>query len=345
MAAFRYAVQYACHKHVPYIFGAGDLIDIKKPPPEVVQFVRAQLDKLEKNSIEFFFIQGQHEYSPDLPWFCAIHDWPQWLNQRYVTIADNCNVYGLDWRPADAIPDAFENIPHDTDILLSHQVWEEFMGEKCGCECSFATVPHAHTVFTGDYHVNRHIKVKRLGEDDLEVISPGSTNMRKIDETQDKYFYVLLSDMTWKRIRIPTRRKFELSIHSETSLKHFPENYKAQLADVREYAKTFHLDPKLTRPLFRVIYHDDIADAYKTIKDTVDPKDVELFLKPVPANAPEAIKVDRQAFDQASSRGLVAMLGTVVEQDSASYKILSRLLTCPDTKLELQRMKKERGLV
>jgi hypothetical protein len=345
LEAFKYVCGYARRHGIPYIFGAGDLIDVKKPPPEIVQFVREQLDLLEEHSCEFYFIQGQHEYSPDLPWFCAIHDWPQWLNQRYVTIADKCNVYGLDWRSADAIPDAFDNIPHDTDILLMHQVWLEFMGDKCGCECSFATVPHASVVFTGDYHNNQSRIIDRLNGQKLKVISPGSTNMRKIDEPVDKYFYVLFDDFVWKRVRIPTRRKFEIRMETEHDVTHFDKHYDVAFSEARADARQLKLPANLARPLCRVIYNDELDGAYKTIKSVVDSKDVELFLKPLPPKSPETIEIDRQTFSQSSARGLTGMLETAVGKDSVSYKILSRLLTCPDSKQELQTMRKERGLV
>lgn len=349
IAAFQYICNVAIKYQIPYVFGAGDLIDVKKPAPEIVQFVRAQLDKLQEANIQFKFIQGQHEYAADLPWFCAIHDWPDWINGKTVTIRSDYRpereyyVHGMDWHTADAVGSAMDQIPEDCHILLAHQVWEEFMGDKCGCECSFAQVPYVDTVFTGDFHQNKRVKYRNAQGESMVVISPGSTNMRKIDEPVDKYFYILHEDYTWTRVLIPTRRKIEISIRTEEELETFEERFEAALAETLEFITKNLKAP--SRPLVRIIYNDELEQVYTRIKSATDGKNLELFLKPLPASVPEEILIDRQNFNQAASQGLVGMLAVLVPTDSSSYKILSRLIDSVDPKLELQLMKKERGLI
>lgn len=344
LMSFRYVCNYAVTNNIPHVFGAGDLIDIKKPPPEVVQFVREQLSLLEASNCHFHFIQGQHEYSPDLPWFCAIHDWPVWINERHVDI-DGVVVYGMDWRTLDKVQTALDNIPPSADLLLMHQVWEEFMGEKRGCECSFAQVPTAHTVFTGDFHVNRVLESFRGADgQELLVISPGSTNMRKIDEDPDKYFYVLYPDR-WAKIQIPTRRKLELTIAAERDLAPFADKFNKLLVQANQEAAALNLPDKLTRHLCRVKYVDDVEGAYATIKQAVEGSNVELFLKPIPPKTGDAASIERKEFDAKADAGLIGMLEAVLPRTDNRFKVLSRLLTPgTDMKVELQRMKKERGL-
>lgn len=342
--AFKYICNYAVRKDISTIVGAGDLIDVKKPPPEVVQVVRSCMSLLYEKNVEFFFIQGQHEFSADTPWFCAIHEWPTSLNGRSTTIGGK-SVFGLDWRTADKIAAAFASIPKDTDILVAHQVWLEFMGEKCGCEASFTQVPIVNTIFTGDFHVNKELDLIGADGQPIKIISPGSTNIRKIDECTDKYFYLLLADGTWQRKPIPGRRKFELTIASEKDLQAFPAAYVEALEQAKTQATNMALPRELAKHMCRIKYISELEDAYKTIKATVK-SDVELFLKPVSSKQTPVESVNKQTFTQSTAMGLLGMLETVLTKEDVRYVILSRLLSAPtNMKLELQRLKKERGLV
>lgn len=342
MHAFSYICNFAIKHRIP-LFGAGDLIDVKKPSPEVVEFVRSRLAKLENAGCNFYFTQGQHEYSADLPWFCAIHAWPTWLNHKFVSIG-SANVYGLDWRPADSVKTALSNIPEGVDILLCHQVWEDFMGQVTGCECAFSDVPVVDTIFTGDFHQNK--LVKTIGKDGqrMLVISPGSTNLRKINEPVDKYFYVLKQDYTWGKVQIPTRRRFDIEVLNEAALAVFDETFEAAYQAALIDNQKLKLPAHLSKPLCRIDYLDSLTGAYDKIKTTTTDR-VELFLKQIPPPTLEPQLVDRDTFSASSSNGLMGMVGAVVDKEHRVYKLLSRLLSPNvDLKAELLAIKKERGL-
>lgn len=342
--AFKYICGYAIKYSIPYVIGAGDLIDVKKPAPEVVQFARTQLTALEAAGCEFHFIQGQHEYSPDVPWLCAIHSWPRWLNGKSIKVGSK-TVYGLDWHSADKIVDAINSIPEAVDILVMHQVWEDFMGDIRGCEASFAQLPYAKTVFTGDYHVTKTLTAIGRDGQQLLAISPGSTNLRKIDEPVDKYFYVLYSDYTWVKTRIPTRRRIDLQILTEKDLAHFDDNFKSALSACYIENQKLKLTGSVAKPLCRVKYYDNIVGAYDQIKHSVGDT-CELFLKQMPPQVEPAMAVDRANFKLSASNGLVGMLEAVLDKDDKLYQMLSRLVLADnDVKGELQRIKKERGLL
>jgi hypothetical protein len=199
-------------------------------------------------------------------------------------------------------------------------------------------------VFTGDYHVNKQIRLRNASGETMSVYSPGSTNMRKIDEPYDKFFHVLHMDGTWTRVRIPTRRKIELFIRDAADLEDFPDDLEIALKEASLAADKMHLSGSLRRPFCRIVYNDELENVYQIIKDTVPVPHVELFLKPIPGSEPEEILVDRQTFDQAASGGLIGMLSTVVKPDTTVHQMFARLLGSTDPKLELQQMKKERGL-
>jgi hypothetical protein len=337
--AFKFICNYAISRNIPFIFGAGDLIDVRKPPPEVVQTVREQLSALERDNCQFYYTQGQHEFDHNLPWFSAIHSWPQHLNKSSVIVGDKC-VYGLDWHTADKLPNAVQEIRSDTDILVMHQVWEEFMGDKCGCEGSLCDMPYATTLFTGDFHVNKVLQLRGKQGQALRVISPGSTNMRKINECADKWFYVLLSDYTWKRVRIPTRRKIEMVIGTEKSLLSFGVDFKKAFEAAKLEAMRLGVPNNLCRPICYVRYLEDLPDAHKTIKKHAT--DVELFLKPVSQKETEQLETPVVAAKLSSSFNLINALAHTYEQDTSSVNILTRLIrNQADMRLELQLLRKE----
>jgi hypothetical protein len=256
----------------------------------------------------------------------------------------NKTVYGIDWNSADKVQDALNSIPEGTDILVAHQVWEELMGDVRGCEASFANVPTVNTVFTGDFHQNKVFTIVGRDGQTLQAISPGSTNFRKINEPVDKFFYVLKSDYTWAKVRIPTRRRMDLRILTDKDFVNFEKTFNTAYEECLIENQKYKVQNALATPLCRVEYHDNIPGAYDKIKQCAQNK-VELFLKQIPPAAPEAVAVDRSAFKLASGNGLLGMVGTVLSQDDRVYKVLSRLLVPnADLKTELLLMKKERGL-
>lgn len=341
MASFRHIVDRAIKLGVQAVIGAGDLIDVKKPPPEVVLFVREQMDRLREAGIAFYFTQGQHEYSPDTPWFSAIHQHPTWLNHRTIELG-GINIFGLDWHTADKLNEAISMIPADTDVVVMHQVWEEFMGTYCICEGSLTSIPYARWVFTGDFHQNRELEIMGADGQDLTVISPGSTNIRKIDEPTDKFYYVLREDRTWSRYQIPTRRKFELTIANEKDLGNFQSTFDKHISEASDVAAS----AELMLPLCRVEYLDTLPDVYNAIKRATAGR-CELFLKPRSERI-DGVRIDKADFDRltADGGGLTSYLELAVPKTDKRYQLLLRLLDGKaDPKLELQRMKKERGLV
>ena len=122
------SIDKAIEHKVHNIFAAGDLIDVRRPPSEVAEFLRTQLDRLA--TISFRYIQGQHELSSP-PWLSAISDNVQHLDGREpvnVYGTGGMSLIGIDWQPADKLAEKLEAIPDDVDILMAHQVWEDFMG-------------------------------------------------------------------------------------------------------------------------------------------------------------------------------------------------------------------------
>ena len=219
MHAFRHLVDRAIHYKVACVFAAGDLIDVRRPSSEVAEFIRTQMERLECAQIEFHYIQGQHELSSP-PWMAALHDWPKHLSEDAVVVDGDHEIYGLDWQPADQLAGKLAEVPESSDVLMAHQVWEDFMGDKAAFEGSFEQVP-TETMFTGDFHKLRDMEVTGSKMQKLRVISPGATNMRAMGESSRKYYMLLHDDGSWHRKRIPTRPYGEFDLDNVQMLDAF----------------------------------------------------------------------------------------------------------------------------
>src|SRR5262249_6426373 len=148
-----------------------------------------------------YFVQGQHELDRTTPWLNAINTWPIHVNDSLFKI-DNLLFYGIDWQPGDVIGPILDNVPANTDIVVAHQVWKDIMGNRSGdCECRFCDVSNARMLITGDFHSHVVMDATNKQGNSLKVLSPGPISMQSIDESPDKFFYVLYDDMSFDDIQ------------------------------------------------------------------------------------------------------------------------------------------------
>jgi DNA repair exonuclease SbcCD nuclease subunit len=333
--ASRWLIQKAVELHVP-LFGAGDLIDVRKPAASTLNEIRKDMDLMADHGVPFYYIQGQHELS-DPPWFNVVHDHPIHIDRLNVWLdAARTYVYGMDWTPGHELVERLAKVHSKTRILLCHQVWEEFMGDITSPEGSLRQVPTADTVFTGDYHRNKELhKVLNADGNRLRVISPGATHMRAINEPRAHYYYVLRYDRTWHRHDIPGRPTYFIKVTSEKSLKKLLKSWPNKLKHLDLHACK-DLPAELRKPIVRVSYPDDI-DAFEQL-EAVMGDSCHLFHKDITKKQ----KTTRKTFEwvHSLSGGLAKTIGT----DHNDYKPLKRLLDSADAEQELVAMKEERGL-
>ena len=352
MFSFEFIVTQAINLGVKVVVGAGDLIDVKRPSPVVAKFIRVQMDRLKAAGIEFWFTQGQHEYAIP-PWNAAIHDAPVWIHQQSKSIDmlgqhRSINVYGIDWTPADKLEEALELVPENTDVLVMHQVWDEFMGEVRGCEGSWSQVPFATTLFTGDYHATHHLRsengrahVGAHGQP-LTVISPGSTNMRKVDEPEDKHFFLLFSDNAWEKRKILTRPVLRVSAFDDDALDQICDNILHKISRSVDVAKGRGLPEQLVKPILHFAYADDLESPYSRVRDIVS-EQAHLFHKAVKQSAEDSeILLSREQRNLAASKGLTGYLELLVAREDPDFRALLPLLDSDDPKTEIEAMRNER---
>ncbi len=271
----------------------GDLFEQKLQQSDALATMREALDTLQQQERAIYYVQGQHERSSP-PLLSAMHRWPQHIDGKTITMAGGLKIYGLDYKPPNEVRAALEAVPAGTDVLATHQVWKDFMGEDRG-DAWFhwaSSVPH---ILTGDFH---QTLCEQRGQQ--QVVSPGSLCMQKIDEAPEKHVYILRDDMTVEAVRLHTRGYFEARITSSDELDRFLDTWTQHPARIPKQG----VPPTVATNIIRIWYRADIPEARSRLEAQVR-LDAHLFTKVVP--------VEEQQVSVDTERRVRAVLGSGLE--------------------------------
>lgn len=333
--ALEQIVTHAVTKKVSAVVGAGDLIDKQRNRAYPIREFFRQLDRLRDANIPFYFIQGQHDR--DNPTWLSAHAHATHLHGRHIMI-DGVTIYGMDWQPADRIHDEFAQIPVDTDILVSHQVWGEFMGGITTPEANFSDVPHVSTIFTGDLHVHKVFHTTGKTGQPLTVYSPGSTCRQSIDEQPDKYF-MIHADEHWMVGELKVRPTLDdVEITDDPTLDKYLSELPARIEQLA--AESEHLPPHIRRPYLRVKYNAELHDAARRLEAACVDK-VHLFLKETP-KAKERLVVSAPTTNvEVLTPTSLLRLAVDPEEDPRLFSVVSRFLAATNVDAELEALRQE----
>ena len=342
-------------KHRVPIVVAGDVIDTRKNEAYIVAFVRHWMDRLEREQIPFYFIQGQHDLQYPQPWLQAIHRHPTWLDTcrggcigevgwGTYCLQPNGNsdlewdkpnvgeedgyiqIEGIDWTPTIKLDEALSNVSKKTNMLVMHQVCHEFMGSITSPELNFHQIPeHIEYLIVGDFHQLEVIKRRNSGNKMMTIVSPGSTYMKTINEPPEKYATMMYSDGTFDQIKLDTRPFVFRLILEEADLVDFENDIVDKLAIA--YG-TAGLDDEVAIPSLDVHYSVDIPNVYERIVTLLEDEEVHLSLKQLEGEASTEIQCSSQEWREAADKGLLACLPLVAEEGSGEFRIVQQLLMC-----------------
>jgi hypothetical protein len=311
-------VDLCVERHLP-LLAAGDLLDeSEQDDGSAVQHAIHQIDRLSKETLPFYFNQGQHDMVQTRPWL-ELHPWAQHVHKKVFKLGP-WQCYGLDWTPKDELKVAFSSIPVNIDLTMMHQVWINFMGQHIGGECAFIDVPHTKVLLTGDFHRRMNMQALGATRQTIIVLSPGSTCMRSIDEEPEKSVFVLYDDFTTETVPLKSRFVYRRRLKTKEDL----DNFLEELPQLEE--PTPDRPDEIARPILHIIHDPDIPDAYRKLSAATADK-FHLFLSPKtfsiygpePAGAPLAGPVALEMnFDKILERKLA--------KDSPEYILASRLL-------------------
>ena len=333
-------VDYAIDRSLP-ILAAGDLIDRKANPAEVVQVLTRLLGRCEHAGVDVFYIQGQHDMQTP-PWFQAVNTATVWAHQRAGGLppGQTKSLYGLDFTNPSEMQAALDGIPSGIDILMLHQRCEEFMGVG-ETDLSLTQIPHARLAVIGDYHKSKVVNVTGASGQQLTVVSPGSTCMQAADEPTTKGFYVLREDMTVEFRELWTRpAKVYPPIYLAGLLEEFEQTLNKDLEHWQAYAED--LPEHIRKPIVVVKYAYDVTGAYDKICKIIGDR-AYMFINTIPSKVEEQAQAkERKNYEQVASGGLIgALQARIKNRESRVYKDLEKLLQSENPADELHKIRKE----
>ena len=332
--SFEQIVNYAINSGAEGVVCAGDMFDVRKPPSAVLRFFRDQISKLEDKRIAFYYIQGQHDLvSPT--WASTVSDWPVLLDSAgTIKLDTGFSIAGFSWTPVDQLADRLPDV-YGADVAVLHQVWVEFMGDHVATEGRLADVKECNTIFTGDYHHNSILSIDNIVGDKLTVVSPGSTNLRKIDEPARKYFYTAdigSAGIEFNRMDLDTRAVTVVHVNDAADIE-------SAAASVEKFV-TANQHAVLGKPIVRVVAAATVPETYKRFNQQFSER-AHLFFKIVDVCSEDDLIVD---VADISNIGVKPedFLSLFVDCQSPDFKPLQRLISAADYKQELQKLRQER---
>ena len=304
---------------VSHVLLAGDILEKQTQTSDVAQTIRRAMDQFERRNQAVLYVQGQHELASP-PWLSAIHEWPQHapMSPSERLVIGDYTVFGCDYLPIDTAEETLSTLPK-FDILLTHQVWNHpsYLGSYGYVDTAW--VPdHYKMVVTGDYHVHQAGVI-----DNKVFLSPGSIAMQKIDESPDKYVYILYDDLSYKSVQLKTRPFVEVAIDTADELDRFISEWDGFDAD------------GIDVPLYRVRFNADLLDAKARITRCVKHQ-AHLYLDPYRhvVDAPDVSLSDIQkAIDD---NGLVGCIKELYGDDVSVMQAAIRLIESNNVEEEIK---------
>ncbi len=289
-------------RRVPHLFIAGDILDESIQRSDAAMTLRGAMDQFQGMRCSVDFVQGQHERA-EPTWLEALHAHPQHLHNRVSSIADGIYVVGLDYQPPGAIAEATQDLPcypDDHTILLTHQVWKDWMGEGRGEHWMHDISQPFDTIVTGDLHSYKRDEVVLTLNHVAAAFSPGPLCPQDISEPSVTGILLLHDDMTWETVRLRTRQRFEIDLPTEDHVQEFITHWPDSFAR----APQNNADPRIAKNIVRVRYNTNVPEARQRLLATMA-NDVHVFFDPV---TPEQVNVppDRQAREAAVASGGLA---------------------------------------
>lgn len=326
----------AVHHRVEIVIGAGDMIDRQQNRAAPITHFMRFLDDLEAvNKLPFYYVQGQHEWD-DPPWLSG-HRNAHHLDSRVLPLGA-FKLYGLDFRAAGALQDAFQLIPPEADFLICHQVWAEWMGEICSPQGSFAEVPGQITrLVTGDLH--KFVLEQHHNADGRPMLccSPGATCQQKIDEPNQHYYVLLREDGSLVKQPLKSRVMIDWPILQMTEdLERFVVEIEPRLAVAAQTWAAAEMPSDLAKPYLRITYNHDLKDAERRVSRAVNDRAILTFKEQPPDVLPTSFESRLPAGAAATP---LAVLPEVLDPDDdpQAHELAARLLNAGDVAGEYAR--------
>lgn len=326
--SFSQIVDYCIEHRLPLVLG-GDVLEKKSNSARPIAKLCECLSRMQNEELEVYYIQGNHEYDRNAPWL-SVHPWPMHMHKVLYNIR-GAQVYGLDWLPKGDIQTALREIPANTDILITHQVWHDFMKNVGRPECALTDVHHAKIVLAGDFHVTETVTGVNAQNQPITMLSPGSTCMQDISESADKYFFVISrqedNSFYVDNKKLKTRSFASYVVKDAETLDSLCAGKLS--ADITEMTK--QAAEAITKPLVRVKFDKRLPDAFLRISTAVG-ESAHLFCDAI---------VDKSRGETETNRAvarndLMTVVGELLKAQPDALKLATALLQAENASTELE---------
>jgi hypothetical protein len=269
--SFNQIVDYCIEHKLPLILG-GDVLERKQNQARPIAKLCEGLSRMQYAQLNVYYIQGNHEYDRNAPWL-SIHPWPIHMHDTGAMFGD-LSVWGLDWLPKGEIQEAFKTlVPEDTDILITHQVWKDFMGNIGRTECELTDVHHVQIVLSGDFHVTKVVESVNAHGKPIKMLSPGSTAMQDMGEDQQKSFFVICEhdgQIVFAPKRLKTRGAANYVVKDIDALDQLcAGGFAKDIAKLVETAQAGGYHPDVHKPLIKVKFDKRLPDAFMRVTTAI----------------------------------------------------------------------------
>lgn len=181
--AFTAVVDLAIEYEVDMVTLTGDLFESTKPSPADVNFVRSELDRLERAGIIVVGIEGNHDRTDGeiLKLFDAIIS----VEGKKYKFDNGLTFYGIPYLKHDQLIEALAGVPKDVDVLLMHQTLSEVADiyGDVSADDIMEMCPSVRYVALGHIHDNHDLS-RNGGK--CRLVYNGSPEMNDIDENPRK---------------------------------------------------------------------------------------------------------------------------------------------------------------
>ena len=227
--SFNQAIDISINDHVDFVIFAGDIFHTPNPSGAAILQMANALKKLKQNSIESFFILGEHDISriraTPVPYVYHNLEFSKYIGRGKPVYHKNVMIAGFDKIRKNEIS-TFEEKFKELDniakqhtghkILVLHQGITEI--NQFAGELNASDLPKNFT-----YYAMGHLHdklVKEFGQLDGPLVYPGSTEMTTsegIKETEKGFFEVDISSNDAKPIwiKLDTRPQFSTKVDFE----------------------------------------------------------------------------------------------------------------------------------
>lgn len=331
--SFNQIIDYCINHGLQLILG-GDVLEKKSNAARPIAQLCNGLSRMQAANLDVNYIQGNHEYDRNAPWL-SVHKWSRHIHKQTVTI-NGARVYGLDWLPRGEIQAAFKEVPEDTDILIVHQVWKDFMGNVGRTECDLFDVHHVRTVLAGDFHVTKTVAAANAQGQPIQMLSPGSICMQDCGEDPSKFFFVIYGDgngnFEFRPVPLKTRRFLDYRVEDQVLLDNLCAEWLVRDIDAaRSEATQFGYPPEIMKPIVRMKFDKRLPDAYIRLVTAVGDS-AHVFCEAL-TNKYDADK--RTGTRDGAKNDLLSALADLLGDGTDAYKLAASLLASEDATKEL----------